>query len=257
MEHQVTSAPRVPDKATTGTPGLDDILEGGLERRRMYLVMGESGAGKSTLGTQFLLEGARNGERCVYVSLAETPDEIAGIAASHGWSLDGIAVHKLSMATGPEHVQTVFKPVDVEMEEALRPLVDRLSRDRPHRVVIDSLTELVTYLGQRGVTPMMTLLQRGTFGAGGTLDIDASAIADAIVLLRFFEAAGSVRRAISVMKNRAGPHGKELGELVIDGRGVHVGAPLCELQGVLTGTPKLIGSAEALSHKGEGADLGR
>src|SRR6185369_6893246 len=78
--------------AATGIEGLDDILRGGLPRDRLYLVAGDPGTGKTTLGLQFLLEGARTGERGLYVALSETRDELEATARSHGWSLDALEV---------------------------------------------------------------------------------------------------------------------------------------------------------------------
>src|SRR5512138_3893029 len=90
-----------PARAPTGVPGFDDILGGGFPARRLYLVQGDPGAGKTTLALRFLLEGVKRGERSLYVTLSETKDELADIARSHGWSLEGLAVVEVSSdATG-------------------------------------------------------------------------------------------------------------------------------------------------------------
>src|SRR4051794_30095283 len=85
-------------RAATGVPGLDDILGGGLPVHRLYLVQGTPGVGKTTLALQFLLEGVRLGERCLYITLSETEAEIHQVAQSHGWSLDGVTLYELSSA---------------------------------------------------------------------------------------------------------------------------------------------------------------
>src|ERR1700733_12173570 len=82
-------------RAKTGVPGLDDILKGGLIPHRLYLVDGDPGSGKTTLALQFLMEGIKQGEKCLYITLSETKEELAAGAASHGWSLDGIEVVEL------------------------------------------------------------------------------------------------------------------------------------------------------------------
>ena len=86
--------PQVP-RSTTGVPGLDDILNGGLLPHRLYLIDGDPGAGKTTLALQFLLEGVRAGEKCLYITLSETKEELSAGAASHGWSLDGVEIVEL------------------------------------------------------------------------------------------------------------------------------------------------------------------
>ncbi len=106
--------------AATGVSGLDDILRGGLPRRRIYLLQGEPGTGKTTLGIQFLLEGRRLGEAGLYVTLSETEEELRAVASSHGWNLDGIALHQLSsiedMLSAQEQ-NTLFHPAEVELNE--------------------------------------------------------------------------------------------------------------------------------------------
>src|SRR5581483_3897504 len=84
--------------AGMGVPGLDLILTGGLPRRRVYLLHGDPGAGKTTLGLQFLLEGCRRGEACLYVSLSESREEVQQVARSHGWSLDKLQMLEMGLA---------------------------------------------------------------------------------------------------------------------------------------------------------------
>lgn len=130
--------------ASTGISGLDGIIEGGLQRDRIYLVQGEPGVGKTTLALQFLMEGAAHGERVLYVTLSETRDEITAIGASHAWNLAGIDMVELSaleQATGLED-NTLFEPSEVELQETTRLLLAHVERVQPARVVFDSLSEL-------------------------------------------------------------------------------------------------------------------
>jgi circadian clock protein KaiC len=144
---RVTDAPTsaLPQgRAATGTPGLDDVLHGGLIRDRIYLVEGNPGTGKTTLGLQFLLEGARNGERGLYVILSETAVELRDGAASHGWSLDGIEVFELvppESLLDPDQQQSLLYASDLELGETTRTLLEAIERIRPHRIVLDSLSE--------------------------------------------------------------------------------------------------------------------
>ena len=108
------------DRISTGIDGLDHILGGGLPRGHIYLLEGESGAGKTTVGLQFLLEGERRGEGTLWITLSETERELRQIAASHGWSLDGIQV--CSPATPQQTLQndeqySFFSPADVELDD--------------------------------------------------------------------------------------------------------------------------------------------
>ena len=96
MSEPVAPVPR--SVASTGVPGLDDILAGGLTRRRLYLVEGVPGSGKTTLALQFLMAGAGDGETVLYVTLSETEEELRAVAESHGWRLDGVAIRELTPA---------------------------------------------------------------------------------------------------------------------------------------------------------------
>ena len=130
--------------APTGISGLDDVLGGGLTKNRIYLVMGDPGVGKTTLGLHFLREGARLGERVLYIALSETKDEIEAVAESHGWSLEGIDIFEYSAATrlDDSDESTLFHPSEVELGEATRRMMEAVERVNPERVVIDSLAEV-------------------------------------------------------------------------------------------------------------------
>lgn len=131
--------------ASTGIDGLDDILGGGLTRRRLYLVEGVPGSGKTTLAMQFLMAGARCGEAVLYVTLSETEEELRAVAVSHGWSLEGITIREL---TPPEaeldrdQQNTMFHPSEIELASTTKLILDDVERLRPTRVVFDSLSEL-------------------------------------------------------------------------------------------------------------------
>jgi circadian clock protein KaiC len=134
-----------PDRITTGIEGLDLILGGGLPRNRLYLVQGDPGTGKTTMGMQFLLEGLKQGESVLYVTLSESQEELRASAASHGWSLDGIQVQDLAVsndAINKETNYTVFHPSEVELDETTRAVLDQVERINPQRLVFDSLSEM-------------------------------------------------------------------------------------------------------------------
>jgi circadian clock protein KaiC len=131
-------------RISTGVPGLDDILGGGLTRDRIYLVEGTPGSGKTTLALQFLLKGRELGESGLYITLSETEVELKAAAASHGWSLDGIDLFELVSEEGldPDSEQSVLHPSDVELGETTRGVMSQVEATRPLRVVFDSLSEM-------------------------------------------------------------------------------------------------------------------
>ncbi|MDX2022870.1 MAG: ATPase domain-containing protein [Deltaproteobacteria bacterium] len=203
--------------ASTGISGLDEVLDGGLPRNRLFLAQGDPGAGKTTLGLQFLLEGVKCGERGLYITLSETKEELLGVADSHGWSLDHIALFEL---TPPERLtsdeeNSLFHPADVELNETARLLLAEVERVRPTRVVFDSLSELrllsqsalryrrqVLSLKQFFIGRQCTvlLLDDRTSEAG---DLQLQSLAHGVLLLEHLSPLyGASRRRLRVVKLR-------------------------------------------------------
>ncbi len=128
---------------STGISGLDHLLQGGLPAHRLHLVEGDPGTGKTTLALQFLMEGRARGEATLYISLSETNTELRGVAASHGWTLDGIEVFELAPSGGRADEQyTLFHPAEIELAEMVHRVLEVTDRVRPARVVLDSLSEM-------------------------------------------------------------------------------------------------------------------
>lgn len=140
-----TSSPNLP-RASTGIEGLDNILGGGLARNRMHLLEGSPGTGKTTMALQFLLAGQVAGEPGIYISLAETEQELREGAASHGWSLDyPIRIFELvppESVLDPEQHQSLLYSSDLELGETIQRILKAIEELRPKRVVIDSLSEI-------------------------------------------------------------------------------------------------------------------
>ncbi|MDQ1559950.1 MAG: circadian clock protein KaiC [Pyrinomonadaceae bacterium] len=137
--------PSAPERLATGNAGLDSILEGGFPANRLYLVEGDPGTGKTTLALNFLLEGAARGEPVLYVTLSETREEIEDVAASHGWSLDGINIYELipsEESLKAETQYTIFHPSELEFGETTTAVLEEVERIQPRRVVFDSLSEM-------------------------------------------------------------------------------------------------------------------
>ena len=134
-----------PPLFSTGTPGLDEILCGGYTAERLYLIEGMPGSGKTTLALQFLLEGVRNNEPVLYITLSETEAELQAVAASHGWKLDGIHIHEVITSEDlldPAQQHTMFHPSEVELGDTTRNISSIVETIKPTRVVLDSLSEL-------------------------------------------------------------------------------------------------------------------
>jgi circadian clock protein KaiC len=131
--------------ASSGVPGLDDVLVGGFTPRRLYLVEGVPGSGKTTLALQFLMDGAQRNEPVLYVTLSESEEEIQAVARSHGWSLAGISIREVvasEKTLSSDEQYTMFHPSEVELSETTKTILADVERIKPRRVVFDSLSEL-------------------------------------------------------------------------------------------------------------------
>ncbi len=205
-------------KVPTGIPGLDDILSGGLPPRRLYLIQGEPGSGKTTLALQFLLTGAKKGEKVLYISLSETREEVEEVALSHGWSLEGVEVVELSAISEQLEAQsqnTLFHASEVELTETTKLLLDAVERVKPTRVAFDSLSEL-RLLSQTPLRYRRQILAFKQYFAGRnctTLLLDDSALKSAdshvlslahgvLALEQLAPEYGSERRRLNVRKVR-------------------------------------------------------
>ncbi|MBV9080122.1 MAG: AAA family ATPase, partial [Elusimicrobia bacterium] len=141
MTHPIAEDRRI----STGIEGLDDILGGGFTPNCLYLVEGDPGSGKTTLGLQFLLEGVRQKETVLYVTLSETREELRKVMQSHGWSADGLNIFELipsEEALRSEAQYKMFHPSEIELSETTRRILDEVEKLRPSRVVFDSLSEM-------------------------------------------------------------------------------------------------------------------
>jgi circadian clock protein KaiC len=208
-----------PERSTpTGIPGLDEILRGGLPENRLYLLLGEPGAGKTTLALQYLQEGARRGEKGLYIALSETRDEILSVARSHGWSLEEIEIFELSALEhqlAQEERNTVFHPAEIELNKTTEQLLKKIEEVKPKRFVLDSLSELrllsdsalryrrqMLSLKQYFAGRHMTVLFLDDHSAEGG-DLHVQSIAHGVIALeKIVSDYGSEKRRITIGKLR-------------------------------------------------------
>ena len=135
----------VSQRVSSGIAGLDEILHGGLTPDRIYLLEGDPGTGKTTLALQFMLQGVRAGQKCLYITLSETAEELRAIAGSHGWTLEGVDIFELTPSEArldSDQNYTLLHPSEVELTETTRLILDRIEQLKPERVAFDSLSEI-------------------------------------------------------------------------------------------------------------------
>lgn len=215
------------DFISTGTPGLDYVLGGGLTKERLYLLEGDPGAGKTTMALQFLMEGARRGEKVLYITLAENEIELRAVADSHGFSMDGVTVHEVIPEEGlldPAEQYTALHPSEVELGETNNLILEMIEKIRPTRVVLDSLSELQLLSGnalryRRHVLGLKQYFAKRSCTAlllddksSIRRDLQVRSIAHGVISLQHFDSEyGAERRVIRVLKYRGiafrrGPH---------------------------------------------------
>jgi circadian clock protein KaiC len=240
----------------TGLTAFDALLGGGVERGSSALVVGASGVGKSTLATQYATAVARRGEKAAFFVFDETLRSYRTRARRLGFGLDAlldtnaVSLRQIDAAelSPGQFAHMVRRAVDDEGASVV--VIDSisgyLSAMPEERFLSAHLHELLTFLSHRNVATILTLAQHGVVGDHVMSPADVSYLADSVLMLRYFEAFGAVRRAISVLKNRAGGHETYVREMTIGADGITIGAPLREFSGVLSGNPVFNGHLEQL-----------
>ncbi|NPV23510.1 ATPase domain-containing protein [Bradyrhizobium aeschynomenes] len=235
---------------SSGNAELDQMLGGGLERGTNALLIGSAGVGKSSVALTYAIAAADRGERAVFFAFDEGRGTVEARARTLGLSLER------HMKSGLIRLQQI-DPSELSPGEFGANVRRSVEQDQARVIVIDSLNgylnampderflilqmhELLSYLGQQGVLTILVLAQHGLVGPMDT-PLDISYLSDAVLMLRYFEMAGTVRRAMSVVKKRSGHHEHTIREFRLGSGGIALGPPLTEFSGVFSGNPRFTG----------------
>ncbi len=240
---------------SSGNKELDSLMGGGLHNGTSNLLIGPAGTGKSTIALMFAHAAATRGDRVNYYAFDESLHILSDRAREIDLDLD-------SHVKAGHIALRQLEPAQISPGELAHDIRQAVEKDKTRVIVLDSLNgyvsampnedflylhlhELLTYLNQQGVMTLMLMAQHGMIGPMGA-PVDVSYLADTVVLTRFFEALGSVKKAISVIKKRSGPHETMIRELSMSKAGITIGAPLTDFEGVLTGVPRFFGGRDKI-----------
>lgn len=231
----------------SGEAGLDSLLGSGLDRGTANLFMGPAGTGKSSMCLLYAMAAIEKGEKVAFFCFDETIANLLKRSRAIGLKVDE------AMKSGKLVIQKI-DPAELSPGAFTGLIQDKIRQENVSVVVIDSLNgyiqampqesfitlqlhELLAYLNNQGIVTLMTLAQHGMIGTMNS-PVDLTYLADTVVLTRYYEANGAVKKAISVIKKRTGTHEDTIREYTIDKTGVHVGKILNKFQGILTGVPR-------------------
>lgn len=238
------------ERLTFGIEALDRLIGGGLERGTSTLIVGAAGCGKSSLAARFASQCADNGLRSALFIFDESRHTLVARARGLGMAMDRhleqglVDIRQVDPAelTPGELVHTIRRVVEEGVQCVVIDSLNGYLNAMPgERYLTIHLHELLMYLGERGVVTLLIGAHQGMIGSPMQTPVDASYLADSVLLLRYFEHRGRIRQAISVVKKRGSDHDRTIREFSLGSDGIKVGAPLHDLWGVLTGTPSDVG----------------
>ena len=232
----------------SGVPELDTLLGGGIEQGSSTLILGPAGTGKSTFAFQFVTAACRRGEKAAVFVFDEELGLLFDRAKVMGFDLEELR------NSGSLHIEQ-FDAAEISPGEFAQRVRTRVDDAKAKAIVIDSLNgyqaampeenllilhihELIQYLNRQGANTFLTVAQHGLVGEMKS-PVDVTYLADTVILLRYFESRGKVRRAVSVIKKRTGKHEDTIREFRITDHGLSLGGPLEDFQGILRGVPEI------------------
>jgi len=241
-------------RATSGNQILDEMCGGGFFRDSIILVSGATGNGKTLMVTEFVSGGVKAGERCLLLAFEESRGQLVRNATGWGMDFEGME------ADG--HLKLVCEyPESAGLEDHLINIKAQIEEFKPNRVAVDSLSalervstekgfrefviSLTSFIKHREIAGLFTATTSTLMGGPSVTESHISTITDSIVLLRYVEMLGEMRRGLTVLKMRGSPHDKDIREFTIDGEGMHIGKPFREVTGILSGNPVHLVRTEA------------
>ena len=244
-------------KVSTGIPGLDGMLDGGLNEGFSTMIAGAAGTGKTTFAVHFLHDGLKRGERCLLVGMEESPSAIVKIAAGYGVRLGKyIDSGQLTILHR--------RPVDLNVYQMAQEIRDIVTTQKISRVAFDAISDIQTNVAgaralrdyvlslvglfeSQGITSLWTNVIENTFGEFKITEANLSVVVDSIILLRYVELDSRIEKAISVLKMRGSNQDKTLRRYEISAKGIEIGGPFEGYGSLILGAPTMLGGGGTLS----------
>lgn len=240
-------------RITSGNEELDHMCDGGFFRDSIVLVSGATGTGKTLMATGFMAAGVQADERCLLLAFEESRQQLFRNAA--GWGCDFARMEE----EGKLKVSCNY-PESAELEDHLIAIKRAVEEFKPRRIAVDSLTALervssprafrefvialISFLKSREIAGFLTATSSNLLGGESITDSHISTITDSIILLRYVEVRGEMRRGLTVLKMRGSGHDKDIREFTINGQGMQIGEPFRQVAGILTSSPRQVLSYE-------------
>lgn len=234
-------------RITSGSADLDTMCGGGFFRDSIILVSGATGTGKTLITTEFLKGGAQRGERCLLFAFEESREQLFRNADGWGHNFEALEESKLLKVV-------CAYPESASLEDHLIEMKDIIEHFKPNRVAVDSLSalervatpkgfrefviSLTSFIKHQEVAGLFTATTPSLMGGTSVTESHISTLTDSIILLRYVEMHGSMRRCLTVLKMRGSLHDKDILEFNIDGTGMHIGEPFRDVTGILAGSPR-------------------